>query len=160
MNLHVDPPVERSVASERRGSNWPLGIFVAAVFGFLAVALGAFGAHGLKSGLLAGLADAAQRLAWWETAVDYQMWHSLLFLAVSASGLSQTKRTRRWLLVWLLCGFTFFSGSLYVMTLTGIRALGAITPLGGMSFLALWVLVARTAWRQHMHNGKDIAAER
>lgn len=150
MNSPSARPDEIAPESKALRGNWSFGIVIAALSGFMAVALGAFGAHGLKSGLLVGLADAPKRLEWWETAVDYQMWHSLLFVAVAASGLELTARTRKWLLIWMLSGLLLFSGSLYVMTLTGFRALGAITPLGGTSFLALWALVARTAWRRHV----------
>lgn len=130
------------------GFSWPLGVCVAAWSGFVTVALGAFGAHGLESRFLAGLADASKRLKWWETATDYQMWHSLLVLALATGFFPLHARTRKWVLIWFCAGVLLFSGSLYLMTLTGIRALGAITPFGGISFLALWGLVARNAWRQ------------
>jgi uncharacterized membrane protein YgdD (TMEM256/DUF423 family) len=116
-------------------------MFLAAVNGFLAVALGAFGAHGLKT-MLETAADGAQRLEWWETAARYHMYHALAlgllaYLAgrVSWGGLA----TGGWL---MLAGIILFCGSLYVMTLTGMRALGAVTPLGGVAFLAGWVLLA------------------
>ncbi len=104
--------------------------------GFLGVALGAFGAHGLR-GFLAGKPDADQRLAWWQTGAQYHLVHALAIgLAAAVSGAA----------AWLfLGGIALFSGSLYVMTLTGKRALGAVTPLGGLLFLAGWVAIVVAA---------------
>ena len=121
-------------------------MLLAGANGLIAVALGAFGAHGLKKHL-AGLDDAALRLEWWETAARYQMYHAL------ALGLLAFLATRvQWTGVavggWLMFGgIVLFSGSLYVMTLTGVRALGAITPLGGLGLLGGWVMVLLAAWR-------------
>ncbi|MCB1182358.1 DUF423 domain-containing protein [bacterium] len=118
----------------------------AGVNGLLAVALGAFGAHGLKSSL-AGAADAAQRLEWWETAARYQMYHAL------ALGLLAWLASR---IAWgglavggwaFLAGIVLFSGSLYAMTLTGVRALGAVTPVGGLGLIVGWVVVVLAALR-------------
>lgn len=102
----------------------------------LGVAAGAFGAHGLKSRL------SPELLPVFETAVRYQMYHALGLLAVAVA-------TDRWpegnfqAAGWLLlAGILVFSGSLYALCLTGIRALGAITPIGGLCFLAGWVLLA------------------
>ena len=114
--------------------------------GFLAVALGAFGAHGLKA-RLASLPDAAQRLAWWQTASDYHLYHALALglLALSCERLP---------VVWArlsggstLLGIALFSGSLYAMTLTGRTGLGAITPIGGLGLLLGWLALAVGAWR-------------
>ncbi|MFO0694846.1 MAG: DUF423 domain-containing protein [Polyangiales bacterium] len=110
--------------------------------GFLAVALGAFGAHGLKK-KLEPLVDGAQRLAWWETAAHYHLTHALaLGLAAVIVGKAGggPAGPAGWCFV---AGMTIFSGSLYVMTLTGIRGLGAITPIGGLFLLAGW---AQLAW--------------
>jgi uncharacterized membrane protein YgdD (TMEM256/DUF423 family) len=108
---------------------------------FIAVALGAFAAHGLKARLGADL------LATFETGVRYQMFHALALLAVAwaytrwpgalvlASG---------WLFV---AGTLLFSGSLYALALTGVRGLGIITPFGGLAFLAGWLCLAWTAIR-------------
>ncbi len=107
---------------------------VAAFSGFLAVALGAFGAHGLKERLSEG-----QRAEHWKTAVSYQMAHTLLLLIVSqwADRLPQAT-----LIAWLLlAGIILFSGSLYLLAFSGIRRLGAITPLGGLAWLAAWLLL-------------------
>jgi uncharacterized membrane protein YgdD (TMEM256/DUF423 family) len=115
---------------------------LAAAFGFLAVALGAFGAHGLTS-RLAALADGAQRMEWWKTAAQYHLAHALA-LGLTASVLGQA-REGRWACIAFAFGIVVFSGSLYAMTLTGVRWLGAITPIGGLGLLAGWALLAWAA---------------
>lgn len=115
-----------------------LWMISAAAHGFLAVALGAFGAHGLK-GKLAGLADSADRLGWWQTASQYHLAHALAFglcAYASARFSSGTVTTSGWL---FHAGIAIFSGSLYVMALTGTRWLGAITPIGGLCLLGAWL---------------------
>jgi len=104
---------------------------VGGILGALGVALGAFGAHGLQ-----GRVDPPA-LEWWHTASRYQTLHALAILAVAAH-----PAVPRWAGWSFLTGIVLFSGSLYVMTLTGIRALGAITPLGGLCFIAGWLLLA------------------
>lgn len=131
----------------QKSSPSPQLLFVA-VLGFSAVALGAFGAHGLKSGILAGLDDGAQRLAWWETGVRYQMWHALFMLGVNAVWTSPQPGVLRWIPRLVGAGVVLFSGSLYAMTLSGVRWLGAITPLGGLAFLAAWCCLFLGVWRQ------------
>jgi uncharacterized membrane protein YgdD (TMEM256/DUF423 family) len=114
--------------------------------GFLAVALGAFGAHGLRA-RIGPLADGAQRLAWWDTAAHYHLMHALALglvaqlAARSASGAVQVAGFA------FLLGIALFSGSLYAMTLSGVRALGMITPLGGLGFLVGWAAILITALR-------------
>jgi len=115
---------------------------LAGLLGFLGVALGAFGAHGLKKAL-AGKPDEAQRHAWWQTAAHYHLIHALAIgLAAAVHGHGHT--SAGWL---FLGGIVLFSGSLYLMTLTGIRALGAVTPFGGLLFLAGWVAIGVEALR-------------
>ena len=114
--------------------------------GFLAVALGAFGAHGLKA-QLGGLADGALRLGWWETASEYHLFHALALGLVASFGAPGAKGAQRVSGFALLAGIALFSGSLYAMTLTGITRLGAITPLGGLSLLIGWAALAFAAWR-------------
>ena len=114
---------------------WLLAL--SALSGFLAVALGAFGAHGLK-GRVSSLPDGARRLEWWQTAASYQLAHALAIglaalLADQLPGHAMCSAG-----VAFLIGTLLFSGSLYVMGLTGLRALGAITPLGGLAFLVGW----------------------
>ncbi|MCC7517064.1 MAG: DUF423 domain-containing protein [Pseudomonadales bacterium] len=105
--------------------------------GFLAVALGAFGAHALKNRLPTDL------LAVWQTAVQYQFWHTLALLGVGI--LLAQGSTARSLVVsgWLFtAGIVLFSGSLYILCLSGVRWLGAITPIGGTLWLIGWVCLA------------------
>jgi len=122
-------------------------MMMAAANGFMAVAMGAFGAHGLKK-QLAALPDLAQRLEWWETAARYQMYHALALglLAVLATRVTWGGTTAAGWAFQL--GILFFSGSLYVMTVTGWRMLGAVTPLGGLGLLTGWVLLFLAAARQ------------
>ena len=106
--------------------------------GFLGVALGAFGAHGLKK-RLAGLPDGDQRVVWWQTGAQYHLVHALAIgLAARAPG----GAVAGWL---FLGGIALFSGSLYLMTMTGKRALGAVTPIGGVLFLAGWAVMGWSA---------------
>jgi uncharacterized membrane protein YgdD (TMEM256/DUF423 family) len=107
--------------------------------GFLAVALGAFAAHGLKSRL------APEMLGVFEVGVRYQMYHALALLGVAWA-------CTRWPGAWtgasgwlFIAGTLVFSGSLYALSLTGTRWLGAITPLGGLAFLAGWLCLAWAA---------------
>jgi uncharacterized membrane protein YgdD (TMEM256/DUF423 family) len=106
-----------------------IGLFrIAALLCFLAVALGAFGAHGLKQTLEAhGMLDA------WNKAVLYHFIHAIALLILALYGAAN--RGAWWL---LFAGILIFSGSLYVMALANLRWLGAITPIGGLCFLAGW----------------------
>ena len=118
-------------------------LFLAAVLGFLGVGLGAFGAHGLKK-RLAAVADGDQRLAWWNTGAQYQLIHALAIglSALRPDPMHHGSSAAPWLFAG---GVALFSGSLYAMTLTGRRKLGAITPLGGLLFLAGWAAIAYNA---------------
>jgi len=107
----------------------------------LGVVLGAFGAHGLKARV------SAEMLAVFETGVRYHLIHALGLLAV---GLGLSRWPNGWVAAagWLfVAGILVFSGSLYLMTLTGARWLGAITPLGGLALIAGWVALAVGALR-------------
>ena len=120
----------------------PLARILAAANGLCAVALGAFGAHGLK-GRLAPLADGAQRLEWWHTAASYQLGHVVAFV-LCAQLLDRGDGRRRAAGAAVPCfalGVLLFSGSLYVMALSGVRALGMVTPLGGLLLLSGWTAV-------------------
>jgi len=111
-------------------------IRVAAGLCFLAVALGAFGAHALKTKLSVEMLDI------WNKAVLYHFLHAIALVALAFLGASN--RASYFLLV---AGIVLFSGSLYAMALTDVRALGAITPFGGLCFLAGWawlVIAPRT----------------
>lgn len=114
-----------------------LFIPLSAISAFLAVALGAFGAHGLKARL------SPDMMAVYQTAVQYHFYHSLALLAVGIL-LSQTAgnsalRFSGWA---FLFGIAVFSGSLYLLSISGIKWLGAITPLGGVAFLLAWLALA------------------
>lgn len=113
-----------------------LFIILGAINAFLSVGLGAFGAHALKGKLDQYYIDI------WNTGCQYQMYHALGLLVVGllAAKLPQSAlvTTSGWL---MLAGIILFSGSLFVLALTQISVLGAITPLGGVAFLAAWVLM-------------------
>jgi uncharacterized membrane protein YgdD (TMEM256/DUF423 family) len=119
----------------------------AAVSGLLAVALGAFGAHALKT-RFEPLADGARRLEWWATAAQYHLIHALALGLVALTLLHHDSSAGRVGGYAFLGGMLLFSGSLYTMTLTGVRALGAITPLGGLAFMLGWgaLLVVALRW--------------
>ena len=123
---------EPAAAAEARGRR--LILAAGAALAGLGVALGAFGAHGLKH-----LLDA-ERLGWWQTGVQYQVWHGLALVALSAAPLGRLN-----LPAWLLgVGACIFSFSLYLMALTGWRWLGAVTPFGGLAMILGWAVLA---WR-------------
>jgi uncharacterized membrane protein YgdD (TMEM256/DUF423 family) len=113
-----------------------LFIILGAINAFLSVALGAFGAHGLEKMV------EPKYLEIWKTGVQYQMYHALGLLAV---GILLGKVHESSLLTWsgwlMLIGIIVFAGSLYAITLTKISVLGAITPIGGVAFLAAWILL-------------------
>ena len=114
-------------------------ITLGATLAFLAVILGAFGAHGLKNVL------SPELLTVYQTAVDYQMWHAigLLFIGlIKLQNRSPLLDIAGW---FMFTGVVLFSGSLYALCLTGIKLLGAITPIGGVSFLIAWLLLAYTS---------------
>ena len=114
---------------------------IAAISGCLAVALGAFGAHALKARL------APDLLAIFETGVRYQFYHVIGLLAVAWAvhlGAQTAARAAGWLFV---AGTVVFSGSLYVLALSGVRWLGAITPIGGVAFIAGWLSLAWAFWQ-------------
>ena len=115
---------------------------LSAAFAFLGVALGALGAHGLKA-MVRDLPDATDRLAWWETAARYHLVHALALGLTAIVAHQVTTRGPRVAAGLFVAGILVFSGSLYVMALTGIRGLGALTPIGGFAQLGGWlVLVA------------------
>jgi uncharacterized membrane protein YgdD (TMEM256/DUF423 family) len=108
----------------------------------LAVVFGAFGAHALKARL------DGYAMGVFETAVQYHFYHSLALLAVGVIALSQPHTTLLKSGGWLfLVGILIFSGSLYVLSMTGMRWLGAITPIGGLAFIGGWACLAATGWK-------------
>lgn len=107
-------------------------LFFGSLLAAAGVALGAFGAHGLRHFL------SPQALEWWHTAVEYQMWHALGLI-----GLGAARIPRLWLAPALLgAGTVIFSGSLYLLALTGLHWLGMVTPLGGLILISGWLAAA------------------
>ena len=119
-----------------------LFISLGALSGLLAVAFGAFGAHALRGRL------DEYAMGVFETAVQYHFYHTLALLAVGLIAMHQPQtallRSSGWLFV---IGLLLFSGSLYCLSLTGIKWLGAITPLGGLAFIAGWGCLAAVGWK-------------
>ncbi|MEO8011442.1 MAG: DUF423 domain-containing protein [Dokdonella sp.] len=108
-----------------------------ALFGALAVVLGAFGTHALRNTI------GADAMSTWRTAVDYQFWHALILVAAAALGPGVwSGRTARLAVLAYVVGIVLFSGSLFALALGAPRMLGAITPLGGVALMAGWVLLA------------------
>ena len=118
-----------------------LWIVFGATYGLLGVALGAFGAHALRERL------APEMLRVWETAVQYQFWHALALLAVGALALRAPAPGVAWAGGGFALGVLLFSGSLYALALSGIRVLGAITPIGGVALLVGWAALLWVALR-------------
>jgi uncharacterized membrane protein YgdD (TMEM256/DUF423 family) len=122
------------------GSMTRLFFLLGSLFAFLAVGAGAFGAHALRARL------APDLLAVFETGARYQMYHALaLFVAAWAATRwpGRAARVAGWLFVF---GIVVFSGSLYLLALSGLRWLGAITPVGGLALLGGWVALGASAW--------------
>ena len=119
-----------------------LFITLASFSGMCAVLFGAFGAHALKARL------DEYSLGVFETAVQYHFYHSLALLAVGVLALSQPQtallKSGGWL---FFSGIVIFSGSLYILSLTGMRWLGAVTPLGGLAFIGGWLCLSAIAWK-------------
>ena len=115
-----------------------------AIYAALAVAFGAFGAHTLEDLI------PADSLAVFETAARYQMYHALALLVIglAAGQMEHAAKAWRWA-GWLIhAGIWIFSGSLYVLSLSGIKVLGAITPIGGVAFIAGWLCVVAALMRK------------
>ena len=120
-----------------------LVIMLAGINGFLAVSLGAFAAHALRDRLSPELLNTFQ------TGVQYHIYHALALFGIGLMMInfpaSSILRISAYL---MLAGLVFFSGSLYLLSITGIRWLGAITPIGGVFFLAAWALIVWFAAKQ------------
>lgn len=118
-------------------------IILAATNGFLAVSLGAFAAHGLRARLSPDLLNTFQ------TGVQYQMYHALALFGIGIMMINFPAANLLRISAYLmLAGIVFFSGSLYLLSISGIRWLGAITPIGGICFLIAWALLIWFAARQ------------
>ena len=117
-------------------------LLLSAISGFLAVAMGAFGAHGLKDIL------SVEMMAVYRTAVDYQMWHALGLGLVAILKLQFPESNHlKWAGMLMFGGIVLFSGSLYLLAILNIRWLGMITPIGGVCFLLAWLNVIVFSYR-------------
>jgi len=119
-------------------------IIIGSIAGFLSVALGAFGAHGLKQSL------SSELMAIYQTAVSYQIYHSLALILIALIFQYQQNKFIKasgWI---MLAGMMVFSGSLYLLTLTDTRWLGAITPIGGTLLLLSWLLLGLGASKKSL----------
>jgi uncharacterized membrane protein YgdD (TMEM256/DUF423 family) len=119
-----------------------LFIAIGALAAAAGVALGAFGAHALKARL------APEMLAIYQTAVQYHLWHALGLIAIGAVAMHfPAASALKWAGWLMLAGILLFSGSLYLLAVSGVRWLGAITPFGGAAFIAAWLVFAWAALR-------------
>jgi uncharacterized membrane protein YgdD (TMEM256/DUF423 family) len=116
-------------------------ILFASIAGCTGVAMGAFAAHALKNHL------SPDRLAVLSTATQYQLLHAVALLAVASSLRALPRRLGKLAGCSFALGIVLFSGSLYALALTGIRAFGAVTPVGGLAFLVGWAALGLAAWR-------------
>ena len=112
------------------------------IFMALAVLLGAFGAHALKNSL------APEMLTVYKTGVEYQFYHALGLLIIGLIGFQIDSKWLGRSGLLLTVGILLFSGSLYVLALTGIKVIGAITPIGGVSFVLGWIFLAVAVWKR------------
>jgi uncharacterized membrane protein YgdD (TMEM256/DUF423 family) len=116
-------------------------LILTALSGMLLVMLGAFGAHALEARVTPG------HMVWWQKAVHYQGLHTLALFGIGLLALHYPSRALS-MAGWLfLAGILLFSGSLYIMTLTGVRGLGMITPFGGTAFIIGWLALILAVWR-------------
>ena len=119
-----------------------ISLLITAISGFLAVALGAFGAHGLKDRL------GPDMLAVYQTAVQYHFYHTLALMGVAILLHMGFQHAALKVAVWLFTlGIVIFSGSLYALAMSEVRVLGAITPIGGLLFMGGWISLAVAAWK-------------
>jgi uncharacterized membrane protein YgdD (TMEM256/DUF423 family) len=117
-------------------------LFIAAIMGAAAVLCGAFAAHGLQTRL-----DGTAREVF-ETGARYHMYHALAMGLAALAMRGEAAARARWAAILFLTGILLFSGSLYLLALTGNTVLGFVTPLGGVAFIAGWVFLALAALRQ------------
>ncbi|WP_438863212.1 DUF423 domain-containing protein [Neptunicella sp.] len=116
----------------------------AALLAFIAVVAGAFGAHGLKSILTEG------QLLSWQTAVRFQFFHCLGLILLVILYRQQADKLLRWSAGFMLAGVLLFSGSIYMLLLTGMSWLGPVTPIGGICLMMGWLLLVVSALRSHV----------
>lgn len=124
-------------------------LLLAAVSGFLAVALGAFGAHGLKT------VAPPELIAVFNLGVQYHFYHTFGLITLAFAGHWLTSRLLDWAAYLFIAGIVLFSGSLYGLALFGTQWLGPITPMGGGCFLLGWLLFAAAVWRHKVVDGHE-----
>jgi uncharacterized membrane protein YgdD (TMEM256/DUF423 family) len=133
-------------------SRWNVWLVVAALLGGFSVALGAFGAHGLESRLKEPdgsiSAEGQRKMANWETAARYQMYHALAILAIGCLLNQRRSALLQAAAAAMTAGTLIFSGCLYALVLTGHRFLGAVVPIGGVLMLLGWALLFVAVARQ------------
>ncbi|MCU7877953.1 MAG: DUF423 domain-containing protein [Candidatus Thiodiazotropha sp. (ex Lucinoma borealis)] len=116
-------------------------LIIAAISGLLLVLLGAFGAHALETRI------PSYHLVWWQKAVSYQGIHTLALLGTALLALQHPSQPLRFAGWSFIAGILLFSGSLYLLALTGQRGLAMLTPIGGTSFIVGWFALVLAAWR-------------
>ena len=122
-------------------------LFLGAVSALVAVGMGAFGAHGLKATL------SPEMLTVYQTGVSYQIWHALGLICIALISQQDPESNLLSWAGWLMfVGILLFSGSLYLLVLLNLKWLGMITPLGGVSFITAWVLIAIFAAKKQHHS--------
>jgi uncharacterized membrane protein YgdD (TMEM256/DUF423 family) len=117
-------------------------LLAGAIFMALAVILGAFGAHSLKSVL------SPDMIAVYKTGVEYQFYHALGLLLIGLIGFHIQSKWISRAAILILSGIILFSGSLYALSISGVKILGAITPIGGLAFVAGWICLAVGIWKR------------
>ncbi|MBM7074181.1 DUF423 domain-containing protein [Shewanella sp. 202IG2-18] len=123
------------------------GLFlIACFFGFLATAFGAFGAHGLKS------VATKEMIEIFNLGVEYQFYHTFAIMGAAIAGQWLPSKRLDYSAYAFIIGIIFFSGSLYAYALTGTKLVAIMTPIGGMSFLVGWLLLAATVWQNRMES--------
>jgi len=156
-NAYTAPATSNALDAQRiiasRGGRW---VAVGAICGLLAVGFGAFGAHGLEDHF-AKIAEtdpdlAAKRLDNWRTAAQYHMHHSIAIVLAGFLMQFRSSRIAGFSAGFFTIGIVIFSGCLYTLVVTEIRVLGAVVPLGGLSFMVGWILLAIAAFKNG--NGK------
>ncbi len=133
-------PQKQEAHSRTLMARWSM--LAAALSGATAVALGAFGAHALRSGL------DERSLAIWHTAAEYQFWHALALLAIGLLARDRATVALHWSAVAFVVGSVLFCASLYALALGAPSWFGVITPLGGGAFIVGWLALALYAWRE------------
>ncbi|WP_299495547.1 DUF423 domain-containing protein [uncultured Shewanella sp.] len=123
-------------------------LLLAGLSGFLAVSLGAFGAHSLKD------MASPEMIRIFNLGVEYQFYHTFALIAVAFAGHWLPSRILNWAGYLFILGIVLFSGSLYIYALTQTAWLGAVTPLGGLSFLLGWLFIAVAVWRNRVNEFK------